>query len=164
MEFEQGILEEMERKLCIIADFIEDDEAKCQVYPASADFDLPTLVLQVPVDEGETPRTVLMNFVPLPEGGEYTDFIQFYLEFPFDLSGRKEADLLKDVDKLNRQLPLGHIMTLAPRPDHKYKTMIGMRYMYALSKEREIDDGNLLEALMLFLLSSDGVEMEFFSE
>ena len=161
MEFLQETLEEMERKLCIIADFIEDDEARCEVYPASEEFELPTLVLQPPHDENETPRTTLLNFVPLPEGGDFTDFIQFYLEFPFDLSRYGETELLRAIDELNRQIPLGHVMTLAPRPESSDKRMIGMRYMYALSNEREIDDGNLLEALMLFLLSSDAVEMRF---
>ena len=159
MELLQTTLDEMERKLCVIADFIEDDEASCEVYPASEEFELPTLVLQPPHDENELPRTTMLNFVPLPDGGEYTDFIQFYLEFPFDLSHYGEAELLRTVDELNRQLPLGHVMTLAPRPDQPDARRIGMRYMYALSNEREIDDGNLLEALMLFLLSSDAVEM-----
>ena len=161
MQYEQAVLDEMERKLCVIADFMEDDEVTCDIIPASEEFDLPSLMIRLPEDDHGLPRILLMNYVPFPEASESTDFIQFYIELPYDLSAYDEPSLYKAIDELNRQLPLGHCMTLSPRPDLPYEKMVSMRYIYALSNERELDEGNLLEALMLFLLSCDAVEMRF---
>ena len=161
MDMEQDVLDEMERKLCFIADIVEDDEVECEVYTADAGFELPTLVIHLPDDLHDLPRILLMTFVPIPEVGEFTDYIQFYLEFPYDLSDYEEIDLLRAIDGLNRQLPLGHASTLVPRKDQLYEKMASLRYMYAISNEQEIDEGNLLETLMLFLISCDAVEERF---
>ena len=161
MQFEKKILDEMERKLWVIVDIIEDDEVRCEMYPASEEYVLPTLVIHLPEDDHDLARLLLLNFVPIPDAGEFTDFLQFYIEFPYDLSAYEEPELLKAIDELNRQLPLGHCMTLKPRPDQQYEKMIAMRYMYTLPNEEDIDDGVLLETLMLFMMSCDAVEMRF---
>jgi hypothetical protein len=129
--------------------------------PASDEFDLPSLVVELPDDDHGFPRDLVMNFIPLPEAGEFTDFLQFYIELPYDLSGIEKNELLATIDDLNRQLPLGHCVTIKPRPDLKYPNSIGVRYICAFSNEREIDDGCLLEMLMLFMFSCDAVELRF---
>jgi len=165
MRFDQEKLDEMERKLCVIADLIEGgNEDSCKIIPASEVFELPTLVVLLPDDEQDLPRIVMMNIVPMLEVNEYTDFIQLYIEFPYDLSNYEEPELLSVINDLNRTIPLGHCITLKNRPDHKYEKMIGMRYMYAISNEREIDDGALIEMMILFQVSCDAVEMRFFGQ
>ncbi|MDR0469967.1 MAG: hypothetical protein LBH09_08345, partial [Peptococcaceae bacterium] len=101
------------------------------------------------------------NYVPLPDVGEYADFLQIFVQLPYDLSGIERGELLSAIDELNQQLPLGHCMTVKPRPDLIYANTIGIRHMYAYPNGQKIDDGCLLEALMLFMLSCDMVELRF---
>ena len=154
-------LAEMERKLRLMAEVIEDDDVTCELFEANEQFALPTLVTEFPDDEEGRSRYLLLNFVPLPEGSEYTDFTQFYVELPFDLTKDDPATLRGKIDQLNRVLPLGHCMTLKDRPDLPYRQMAGLRYMYPMPKGQDFNENTFLETLMVFLVSYDAAERFF---
>ena len=157
-------LKKMEEQFEILTECLAELEVEAQVVPADDTFMLPSLA--VPLDTGVDgyERVMVINYVPLDASLdliEYTDFIQIYMELPYDLSRVPDDALMTGLDALNRKLPVGQCFTLAPKPGQPYAKMAGMRCMFPSRKGEDVDESVFIETLLLFDLSGDAVAQEF---
>lgn len=154
-------LPELEKQLKTAEGFIENIELDCELIPAGEQFELPTLLVALPYDEEGNAVALMVNPVPLGEGDEHTHILQFYMELPLNLTHLSEEALLREVDTLNRSLPMGLCMTLPRRADSPYERMVGARHMYTYPRKADLDEDSFMEVLLLFILSLDVITEHF---
>lgn len=153
-------IDDMTGSLSAICDFLNEMEIDAELYPAGQQFPLPSLIIWADGPKEQGGQVIINNYVPIDANAESTNFMQFYIEFPIDLGGIGEADLLRELDLLNRALPMGHAMTVAPRPDMTFERMAGARYMFGVSDSEPIDGDVYLEMLMMFSLSCEAIRQK----
>jgi hypothetical protein len=147
----------MDKRLAEIENFAAEMGFTSQLVPGV----IPTLVVTMPSEE-EAPELVMtINPLPLDEGDAYTDYIQIYVEMPLDLDEFAELTFLRELDVINKKLPLGACVRIEPREDLAAEQMMGLRYVFTAEKDRLLAKETFEEMFLMVVLSCDGALQHF---
>lgn len=99
----------MRAKLALLGVALTDADYTVTLLDPTDDAPYPTLVVSLEPDEKRRPRELNLNLMPLGPGeADATDFLQFYMQFPFAVS----EDVLPAVQQaatiVNNHLAVGH--------------------------------------------------------
>lgn len=96
--------------------------------------ELPVEMLSIKLEEDGKNRPQFLTLTSYPLGDELdaSNFIQFYFQYPFEISKAHSARILQAIPAVNQQLPLGHFNISADENSLYFK------YVLALPKNQKV--------------------------
>ena len=104
-----AVRERIRAKLALISVALQQADYTATMLDATDDRPYPTLVVSLEPDEKQRPRELNLNLMPLGPGeADATDFLQFFMEFPFEVSEERLPDVQQAATIVNNHLAVGH--------------------------------------------------------
>jgi hypothetical protein len=138
------VRERMRAKLAQLAVALNRADYTTTMFEPTPDRPAPTLVVTLDPDEKKRPRELNVNLMPLGPGeADATDFLQFYVQFPFSAGEAQLATAQQAATIVNNHLAVGHFGVNAGGD-------VFFRYVLATPQSGTLDP-ELLKELMAFL-------------
>ncbi len=98
----------------------------------SEDLPVDMLSLRLEEDGKNRPQFLTLTIYPLGDELDASSFIQFYFQYPFEISKPHRTQVLQELPAVNQQLPLGHFNISAD------ESRLYFKYVLALPRNLEV--------------------------